>query len=81
MLQRFDALVLSCEEGLIKPSPELYRRTLQRLGVAPERAAFFDDVPRYAEGARTVGIHGRLFTDIAQFDADLAQLGLGVGAG
>lgn len=75
VLARFDALVLSYEEGLMKPSPELYRRALQRLNVAPSRAAFFDDVPRYAEGASAVGIHGRVFTTVEQFDADLAALG------
>ena len=74
VLERFDTLVLSYEEQLMKPSPELYRRALQRLGVAPQRAAFFDDVQRYADGASAVGIHGRLFTTVEAFDEDFAAL-------
>jgi HAD superfamily hydrolase (TIGR01509 family) len=74
VLERFDALVLSYEEGLMKPAPELYRTALKRLGVAPERAAFFDDIQSYADGATAVGIHGRLFTDVETFDRQLAEL-------
>ena len=70
----FDARVLSYEEGLMKPAPELYRTALKRLGVAPERAAFFDDIQSYADGATAVGIHGRLFTDVETFDRQLALL-------
>lgn len=74
VLEKFDAIVLSYEEGMMKPAPQLYLTALKRLGVAPERAAFFDDVQAYAEGASAVGIHGRLFTDVAQFDRDFALL-------
>lgn len=75
VLEKFDALVLSYEEGRMKPDPELYRRALQRLDVRPERAAFFDDVQRYADGAKAVGIHGKLYTDVPQFERDLLALG------
>ncbi len=74
VLERFDTVVLSYEEQLIKPAPELYRRALQRLGVAADRAAFFDDVQRYADGATAVGIHGRLFTTVEDFERQLAAL-------
>ncbi len=74
VLEKFDARVLSYEEGLMKPSPELYRTALKRVGVEANRAAFFDDVQAYADAATAVGIHGRLFTDVATFDADLAKL-------
>ena len=76
VLERFDDIVLSYEEGLMKPSPELYLRALKRVKVEPARAAFFDDVARYAEGATKAGIHGRLFTDVARFEQHLAELGL-----
>ncbi len=75
VLEKFDALVVSYEEGLMKPAPELYRTALERLGVAPERAAFFDDIQSYADAATAIGIHGRLFTDVHAFDRQLAELG------
>ncbi len=74
VLEKFDAIVLSYEEGLMKPAPALYRTALKRLNVAPERAAFFDDIQSYADGATAVGIHGRLFTTVESFDRQLAQL-------
>jgi glucose-1-phosphatase len=74
VLEKFDALVLSYEEGLMKPAPALYQTALKRLGVAADRAAFFDDIQSYADGASAVGIHGRLFTDAETFDRQLAEL-------
>lgn len=76
VLEKFDALVLSYQEGLMKPAPALYQTALKRLGVHPARAAFFDDVQSYADGASAVGIHGRLFTDVESFDRQLAELSL-----
>ncbi len=74
VLQRFDALVLSCEVGKVKPEPEIYARALQAAGCGAGEAAFFDDVPAYVEGARAVGIAARVFTTVERFEADLAEL-------
>jgi putative hydrolase of the HAD superfamily len=74
VLERFEGLVLSCEVGLLKPEREIYERALALASVPPERAVFFDDVERYAEGARAVGLHGRVFTTAARFERDLAAL-------
>lgn len=76
VLERFDALVLSCEEGLVKPEPALYARALAVAGSAPQASAFFDDVEAYAAGARAAGIHGHLFTTVDRFLEDLRALGL-----
>ena len=38
-----DPVVVSCEEGVGKPSPELYRRAAARVGVAPERIRYAGD--------------------------------------
>jgi putative hydrolase of the HAD superfamily len=54
----FDALVLSCEVGLVKPEPAIYRCAAERLGVRPEECAFADDVPSYVAGAQEVGMAG-----------------------
>lgn len=74
LLHRFDALVLSCDVGLVKPEPGIYQRALDAAKVAPEEAVFFDDVERFARGAEAVGMRGRVFTTVAQFRADLAAL-------
>jgi FMN phosphatase YigB (HAD superfamily) len=76
LLERFDAVLLSCEEGLVKPEPAFFQRALERAGCAPHEAAFFDDLPEFVEAANALGIRGHLFTDAPTFDAQLKALGL-----
>jgi HAD superfamily hydrolase (TIGR01509 family) len=51
-----DALVLSCEIGDAKPSPEIYLRALEELGALPSEAVMIDDQMSYCAGAEAVGI-------------------------
>ena len=51
-----DAVVLSCEVGSAKPSPEIYVTALEDLGVAAADAVFIDDQPRFCVGAEAVGV-------------------------
>jgi glucose-1-phosphatase len=74
VLARFDALVLSCEVGHVKPEEQIYRRALEAAGVPPAEVVFFDDVERFAKGAEAVGMHGRVFTTVERFRLDLAAL-------
>lgn len=73
LLQRFDAVLLSNEEGLAKPDPAFYRRGLERLGTQPARTLFFDDVPEYVAAARALGIRAEVFTTAAGFARSLAE--------
>lgn len=74
VLERFDGLVLSYEVGHVKPEPAIYQRALELAKVPAARAAFFDDVPRYAEAATALGLHGRVFTTAAAFREQLRAL-------
>jgi putative hydrolase of the HAD superfamily len=51
-----DAVVLSCEIGAMKPSPEIYHSALDDLGVAAADAVMIDDQPRFCAGAEAVGV-------------------------
>jgi HAD superfamily hydrolase (TIGR01509 family) len=51
-----DALVLSCEIGAAKPSAQIFREALDRLGVTAGAALFVDDQPAYCAGAAALGI-------------------------
>jgi HAD superfamily hydrolase (TIGR01509 family) len=51
-----DAVILSCEVGSIKPSPEIYVCALEELGVAAADAVFIDDQPSFCVGAEAVGV-------------------------
>ena len=53
----FDLVVDSCEEGVRKPDPAIFRTALDRLGVAdPARAIFLDDFEGNLVAARTLGM-------------------------
>jgi putative hydrolase of the HAD superfamily len=55
-VDQFDVVVDSCEEGVRKPDPEIYRRTADRLGVDPTECVFLDDGASNCEAAAAVGM-------------------------
>jgi putative hydrolase of the HAD superfamily len=62
----FDAIVISAEEGLVKPDRRIYEAALLRLGVAAQEAVFVDDFEENCEGARAVGMHAVRFESAIQ---------------
>jgi putative hydrolase of the HAD superfamily len=62
LLDLFDVVFCSGDEGVKKPTPAAFEITLERLGVAPGEAVFIDDAPGNVEVARSLGLHGLLFT-------------------
>lgn len=53
-----DVVVLSCEVGLIKPSPRIFLHTLKELGADAADAVFVDDQAAFCAGAESVGVRG-----------------------
>jgi len=76
LFARFRDIVVSGDEKLVKPDPEIYRRSLARFGLEPEEAVFIDDSLPNVESARALGIHAFPFTDAPSFRAELVKLGL-----
>jgi putative hydrolase of the HAD superfamily len=57
----FDYVCLSCDVGLLKPDPEIFRLALRKLGVRPDEAVMVGDSLRSdVLGAEAVGIRGVL---------------------
>lgn len=56
--RHFDGEVVSCEEGICKPEPEIYRLLLERYGLDPRETLFIDDRPENVEAAEREGIVG-----------------------
>lgn len=52
----FDAVVISCEVGLSKPDPRIYRLCLDRLGLDAADTLFVDDRADNIAGAAGVGL-------------------------
>lgn len=57
----FDGEVVSCEEGVCKPEPEIYRLLLTRYGLDPQETLFIDDRKENVEAAEREGITGFWF--------------------
>jgi putative hydrolase of the HAD superfamily len=64
-LDLFDVRLLSGQEGIRKPDPDIYLRAAARLNVPASRCVFVDDLPSNVEGARAVGMAGVLHRDAA----------------
>jgi putative hydrolase of the HAD superfamily len=67
----FDVVVISGEEGLHKPQPEIFELGTQRLGIPPARCVFVDDLRENCEGAEAVGMTAVLHRDV---DSTLERL-------
>jgi putative hydrolase of the HAD superfamily len=65
-LDEFEVQIWSCEHGVIKPDPGIYKLCLEALSCEPQRVLFFDDRPRNVEGARKMGMEAHVFESTAQ---------------
>ncbi len=72
IFDRFQGIIVSGTEKLMKPDPAIYRLALDRFGIDPAGALFIDDVAANVAGAEAVGIAGHLFTDAATLERELA---------
>jgi epoxide hydrolase-like predicted phosphatase len=59
--ETFDVIVFSGVEKCAKPEERIYRLALDRLGLAPQEAIFFDDSRTNVEGAARIGMQAVLF--------------------
>jgi len=71
---RFDTVVISCEVGLVKPDPRIYRLCLDRLGLTAAETLFVDDRADNVEGAASIGLRTLHFEGPAALDRLLALL-------
>lgn len=69
-------VIVSCELGRRKPHPEAFRLAAARIGAAPGRIAFFDDLEENAAGARAAGMLGFHVPSTTELRAALASLGI-----
>lgn len=54
--QWFSVIVISAEEGVSKPDPQIYQRTCERLGRRPDECLFVDDREANVAGAEAAGL-------------------------
>ncbi len=71
----FDAVVISCEVGLAKPDPRIFRLCLERLGLPPHETLFVDDRLDNVEAAARVGLRTLQFEGRDALDRLRALIG------
>ncbi len=75
-LTRFEDVVVSGEEGVVKPDPRIYDIAAQRIGRPPETVLFVDDREENVSAARAKGFHAVAFLDAARLERDLVAFGV-----
>jgi len=75
-LHWFDGRLVSGEEKIRKPMPEIYQLLIRRFGFDPKRAIYVDDNLRNVGPAREEGFYGIHFRSPEQFRAELVELGV-----
>ncbi|MFJ2364669.1 HAD family hydrolase [Pseudomonas sp. NPDC087697] len=77
-LHTFEGILVSGEEGIIKPAPAIFQLLKSRYRLEGHHAVFIDDHAPNVEGARREGFNALQFTSAAQLRKDLVALGLPV---
>ena len=74
VLNFFDVVFCSGDEGIAKPDLTAFELTLERLGVKPKEAVFIDDTNEHVEAAQKMGLQGILFTAAEELEKELDLL-------
>ena len=72
----FEGILVSGDEGMRKPFPEIYELILSRYAINASEAVFIDDSKGNIEGCEAVGIKGIHFKDALTLKANLRSLGI-----
>jgi molybdenum cofactor cytidylyltransferase len=72
----FDAVTLSFQVGVLKPSEAIYRDMLAKLRAAPRECAYIDDLQENVDAAARLGMHVLKYTSSEELLSGLRILGL-----
>jgi 2-haloacid dehalogenase len=78
VLRQFDGAVVSGEEGVLKPSAEIFAVLRTRYDLDPAATLFVDDMEVNVAGARAAGFLGHRFVDAPRLAALLREHALDV---
>lgn len=74
ILDLFDVVVCSGDEGVAKPDRAIFELTLSRLGIVAEEAVFIDDSPGHVEAARALGLRAIHFRTAEALRSELNDM-------
>ncbi|MFI3214559.1 MAG: HAD-IA family hydrolase, partial [Eubacteriales bacterium] len=75
-LECIDGGILSFQDKVIKPMPEIYELILKRYQLVAEECVFLDDMQQNIQAAARFGIHAILFTEQEKAVKELETLGV-----
>lgn len=75
-LELFEGILVSGQENLKKPDPEIYRLLLERYQIRAQQAVFIDDSVQNVTAARELNISSVHFQSSEQLAMELATLGV-----
>ncbi|MDK2761130.1 MAG: HAD family phosphatase [Sphingopyxis sp.] len=75
IFDRFQDIIVSGTEKMMKPDPAIYALAIARFGIDPAGALFVDDVAANIAGAESAGIAGHRFIDAATLERTLVARG------
>lgn len=70
----FPIQIFSCEVGLNKPDPDIYKLALDKLGTKSEETVFIDDKQEFVNVARKLRLKGIVFKDANNLIEELKKL-------
>jgi len=75
-LEWFEGIVVSGDERIKKPDPEIWHRLMARYAIDPTHAVYIDDMPHNAEVATELGFHAIRFESPERLRERLVELGV-----
>lgn len=75
-LQWFEGILVSGEEGCIKPDPKIYELLFERYNLLPQESLFVDDNAHNVEGSKALGMDAVRFKSAEQLRSVLEQRGI-----
>ena len=76
LYKRFGVVVVSCDVGLRKPDPKIYKLVLKKLKLKPNQTVFVDNQEWNLKPARKLGMKTILFKNNKQLFRDLNKIGV-----
>ncbi len=74
--ERFDEVVVSCDVGMRKPNPKIYKLLLNKLKLKSKQVLFIDNQEWNLKPAKKLGMKTILFKNNKQLFKDLEKLGV-----
>lgn len=69
-----DGYILSYQEKLIKPNPEIFRLLMKKFDLNANECIFIDDLEPNVDAAKRLGIHGIVFHNREQADSEITGI-------